>query len=100
MSIPATVGTPLALKIEILDQHGAVMPTPPEASVVWSLANPALATDSVSIGTLDNTLSPVEVGDETVSAVITIGAITLSASVDVPISPAPLVPTSAQIVPA
>lgn len=100
MATTLMVGQKLPLSIAFLDQNGLPIVVTPDSPPVWG---GTVAADNLAVAPdgLTATLSAVDTGDDVLTLTVIAGGKTFSASLDVTITPAVVVPvlTTVQIVP-
>lgn len=99
-SVTLSIGHVFEMEIEVLDQRGNPMVTPPvfDAPPVWTDTTPATETVAAAANGQSATGTPIAPGTDTVSTSFTIGGKAFSASLNVEVDAAPQVPTSAIII--
>ena len=86
-----TVGTPVIFGFTEVDQNGTPLATPVAGTAVWSNSNSAAGTLAPSPSGQSATYTPVAPGTDTVTAVLTVGGQTFTATVTVNVAAAPQV---------
>jgi hypothetical protein len=99
MATTLSVGHVLDMGLEFLDQSGNPMLTTPAPDAVptWTGATPATETLAVAASGLTCVGTPLAVGTDTVTVMLTVGGVAFTAVLDVTVTAAPQVLTSVAI---
>jgi len=100
MTATLSVGHTLALSILVLDQFGNPMlePVTYDSPPAWTNSTPAVETLAAAADGQTAVATPVAPGSDVISLAFTVGGKSFATTLDVTVTPAVQVPTSAQIV--